>query len=279
MARKTGLRSLSSHFYFIFLPTHLLFAWSFYQHIVQPQAATWLFGSIIVWAVLSGLGIAIGYHRLLSHRSFQASIMLKRILASIGILAGQGSPIFWTSVHRGQHHPHSDTDRDPHSPLKGRFHAFLGWQFFFCADDFDPRYAIDLVRDPFLRKISQHYYWVFWIFTFLIASCSWSFFIYCYLPGLFVSVHQENIVNALCHVSTWGYRNFEVGDRSRNLWILGTVFFGQGFHNNHHAHPQRYNFGVHAWEIDFCRWIVPVLMWFDGGWRKASAVLIKEPSK
>jgi fatty-acid desaturase len=210
----------------------------------------------LFWALFSGFGIAIGYHRLLSHRAFVTSRFWERTLASFGILAGEGSPVSWVATHRGLHHPFADQEKDPHSPRHGFFHAYMGWQISVTKEDVNPRHAIDVVRDPFLRFISMRYYLVYWTVLAVFFAVSWRLALFAVVPAMVISLHQENIINSICHMPRFGYRNFNLKDDSTNIWPLGILFWGQGFHNNHHRFPRSYNFGVHWWEIDVCRWVV-----------------------
>lgn len=256
MSWAKNLSRLSSHFLIITLPTHILFGISIYLLTTTSKNFSYMYFVPVLWFLFSGLGIAIGYHRLLSHKSFQASTFMRRALSFLGVFACQGSPIFWTAIHRSQHHPFSDTEKDPHTPSKGFWFSYIGWQMFFSAKDFDPRHAIDLVKDPFLRRISTYYYQIFWAILLVIALVNWNFFIFALIPAMILSTHQENIVNSFCHTPAFGYRNFQHKDNSRNVWILGFLFFGQGYHNNHHAHPAKASFAHHWWEFDICPYII-----------------------
>lgn len=240
---------LSHNFMKVTLPVHCLFVLSLYfmpTHLSWFHVATWL----PLWTLISGLGIAVGYHRLLSHRSFQCSLWTRRILALLGSLAGQGSPAFWVATHRGLHHPYSDTDRDPHTPKKGAFHAFFGWQLRFSEKDFSIRHCTDIVRDPFLKALSLHYYKIYWLLLALMFLVDSGFFLFGLVPVLVFSIHQENLVNWLSHTPGFGYRNFEIDDQSNNHRIFAMITWGQALHNNHHKYPNRYNFSVKKGEID-----------------------------
>lgn len=227
-----------------------------------------LWGSLIFWFLFSGLGLAIGYHRLLSHSAFETSLWIKRSLAFLGLFAGQGAPVFWVATHRSLHHPFSDSTGDPHSPREGWFHSYIGWQFFFDRSRFNPRHAVDLLRDPFLKAISLYYHRIYWLFVALIFLFDWRLGFGSLIPGMILSYHQENIVNTFCHHPSFGYRRFETGDRSRNIWILGLLFWGQALHNNHHRYPKKWNFSACWWEIDPCIFIVPLIAKRERGSRK-----------
>ena len=240
------------------IPIHLLGIFWFVGLYYGP-ALNYILYIPIFWFCISCLGIAIGYHRLLSHRAFKTHPWVMRILSFLGLLGGQGSPIFWAAVHRSLHHPHSDKEKDAHSPQRGWFHSYMGWQFFFNKKRVNPRHTIDLIRDPYIRTMSHHYYLVYWMTVGLLYLMFPNLVLYTLIPATLVSIHQENLINVFGHSTAFGYRNFETNDYSTNNIILGWLFFGQGFHNNHHQYPQSYDFGYHWWEFDICSLIVPLL--------------------
>ncbi len=253
------MASWSENFKKLTIPMHLLFLLSLAGmpsgfRIYHPLI--W----VLVWFLVSGLGIAIGYHRLLSHKAFATDIWIKRLLAYFGCLAGQGSPIFWVATHRGLHHPYSDQEKDPHSPKKGWFHSFIGWQIYFSNRDFKIRYAADLLRDPYISFFSRYYYHIYWGTLGLLALASPSIFLFGFVPAAMWAIHQENIVNLLCHLGKVGYRNYDLPDDSSNIAWLGALTWGQSLHNNHHKFPRRYNFAIEPDEFDLCGLVVPVLM-------------------
>ncbi len=249
----------SENFRKITLPVHGLFVISIIfirDHFHWSHPLIWF----SMWFFISGLGVAIGYHRLLSHKAFTAPLFVKRLLAVLGCMAGQGSPIFWVATHRGRHHPHSDKKGDPHSPVHGRFHAFIGWQIHFSERDFSLRHATDLLRDPVVSFISRHYYLFYW-FTF--GAISWFFpesFLFGVIPGAIWNIHQENIVNLFCHLKGWGTRNFDLDDHSNNISWLALLTWGQALHNNHHKFPSHATFAHSKGEFDPCSLLIPFLV-------------------
>ena len=250
---------LSENFRKITIPIHLLFFCSLYLLFIKKVEGFNVIGFLIFWSIFSGLGIAIGYHRLLSHKSFKCKVFVKRALATFGLFAGQGSPIFWTATHRGLHHPYSDTKKDPHSPQNGFFHSFIGWQLSFGKKDFNIKHAIELVRDPYLKFISMQYHKIYWLFVVGSLLIDWKFALLTIIPAMILATHQENIVNTFCHLKKLGYRNFNTNDYSNNIWLFGIIFWGQGLHNNHHKYPRFWNFAVKWWEFDPCSLIIPLI--------------------
>ena len=213
----------------------------------------WLFGSI---------GICLGYHRLLTHRSLQVPQWLEYVIVTIGVLALQGGPIFWVSGHRLHHAYTEDNVKDPYSAKRGFWWSHIGWllykrQPFFYYESYK-KFAPDLDRHPYYRWL-ERYFWLFQIplGLLLYALGGWSFVIY----GIFVrSVLLWNstwLINSATHLR--GYRNFAVEDGSRNLWWVALLTYGEGWHNNHHAQPRVAQAGQRWWEIDATWWAIQVL--------------------
>lgn len=219
-------------------------------------------GVILLWALISGLGIAVGFHRVYSHRTHKLKPWLDAIVLLFGTLGGQGSSISWTAVHRGYHHPHSDTARDLHSPSKGFWSAFIGWYWNLTPDTINHKYAVDLLRKPLHVLLHKHYINFLW--TVVLALGLTDFFLGTstlplYLSALFISLLQDNLVNTLCHQPYLGYRNWRLKDNSNNFWPLGYFAWGQGWHENHHESPARFNFGRRWWELDPSLLFLPLL--------------------
>lgn len=213
----------------------------------------WLFGSI---------GICLGYHRLLTHRSFSVPKWLEYVITTIGTLALQGGPIFWVATHRMHHAYTEDEDKDPYSARRGFWWSHMLWLFYSRAEFFDyssyKKFAPDLDRDRYYRWLNHNYLLLQIPFGVLLYSLGgWSFVIY----GLFVrSVllwHSTWLINSASHLR--GYRNFSVADGSRNLWWAALLTYGEGWHNNHHAHPNVAKAGQRWWEIDMTWWAIQAL--------------------
>ncbi|MCF4968310.1 acyl-CoA desaturase [Nostoc sp. CMAA1605] len=213
----------------------------------------WLFGSI---------GICLGYHRLLSHKSFQVPKWLEYAIAFIGALALQGGPIFWVGGHR-QHHAHTeDIQLDPYSAKRGFWWSHMLWIFYpreeFFADEKYQKSAPDLARQPFYRWLDRYFLLLqIPLGLLLYALGGWSFVIY----GMFVRAvllwHCTWFVNSATHM--WGYRTFDADDNARNLWWVSIVTYGEGWHNNHHTYPHVAKAGFQWWEIDVTWWSIKLL--------------------
>lgn len=223
---------------------------------------TWkglLLAAVLSW-VTGGLGICLGYHRLLTHGSFRTYPVVRRCLALLGTLAGEGPPLTWSAVHR-KHHRFSDLEGDPHSPRHGAWWSHVLWLFprpgnLELRQTID-HYGKDLVKDPFLRLLEKTF--LLWhvalaLTLFCAGWLGWdwytgvSFLVYGMFLRLAYVLHSTWLVNSASHI--WGYRNYETRDNSRNLWWVGLLAYGEGWHNNHHAFPTRARHGCRWWELD-----------------------------
>jgi len=216
---------------------------------------------LIVGYVLCALGITIGYHRMLTHKGFEAPDWIRAFFLICGSMAFQGPALNWAATHI-QHHANSDEEEDPHSPLKSFFHAHVGW----ILDDFRPnveRYAGPLLRDKLVVFISKTF--VLWAFLGLLIPFLIGYAFgglsgggYALLWGgavrMFLNHHVTWAVNSVCH--TYGGREFVTTDQSRNNFVIGLLAMGEGWHNNHHAFPRSANHGMHWWQIDPSAYII-----------------------
>lgn len=221
------------------------------------------------------LAIGIGYHRLLTHRGFACHRWLRRMLTWTGAAALQGGPARWAAIHR-RHHRMTDQPGDPHSPLMGFLHAHVGWVM--CADAEDGSDYRELVpdvsgRDEWMRLLDNGI--LFTLPWFLTAA-------FCYVIGGWRSVlwgtvlrtlalwHFTWCINSVCHV--WGQRPNLTRDESRNVWWLGLLTLGEGWHNNHHARPAAAVHGWHWYEVDISGYVIRLLARLGLVWR-----VVREP--
>jgi len=213
------------------------FSWSVF---FTTLGLLWLTGHI---------GITLGFHRLLTHRSFKAPKWFEYFVTVCGCLAWQGSPIRWVGLHR-IHHRHSDQDEDPHTPNHGFFWAHMLWTLTKDEPTHKAYFAAqDLAKDPFHRWINKY----FWVPQILLVVAFW------FIGGLPLILwaiclrttlvyHTTWLVNSATH--TWGYKNYETGDRSTNLWWLALLTAGEGWHNNHHKFQTSAAHGLRWFELD-----------------------------
>jgi stearoyl-CoA desaturase (delta-9 desaturase) len=254
------VKELSPHFLKIILPLHLLciagVCFVFLKHKFDWH---YLLLTFTGWILICGYGIAIGYHRFFAHRSFKTYKWVERALAFLGCLGAQGSPIFWMSLHMSVHHPYSDKPEDIHSPTKGMWSSYLGWQMFLQKHTTPLKAGLYLASDPFYKFIHKNYYKVVWSTVLLVAAINPLWCLFGLIIPMVISMHQENLVNSLCHTPSLGYRNFATNDNSMNNILLGLFCFGQGWHNNHHAIPNKSNFGERWFEVDPSRPMIALI--------------------
>ena len=218
--------------------------------------------------LLTALGITIGYHRLLTHRSFATSKRVEYTFAVLGSMAVQGPVIGWVADHR-KHHAHTDRQGDPHSPhvghgrgaigvLRGLWHAHIGWLLTEQGRAERRRYAPDLCEDPGMRWINRHF--VSLVVTGLALPAMAGFLVTGTLLGaatgllwgglvrVFFVHHITWSVNSVCHFL--GTRRFAIDDESRNVFWLALPSLGEAWHHNHHAFPRSAVHGLRRWELD-----------------------------
>lgn len=225
---------------------------------VGAVAALFMFSwkSVAVAAALYWMaicfGIGMGYHRLLTHRSYKVPKFIEYFLTVCATLALEGGPIFWVATHR-IHHQKSDRDGDPHTPNDGGFWAHMGWIIFGEANHNNTeamsRYAPDLAKDRFHVWINNyHYVPMVVVGLALLAFGGWGMLMWGIFARVVVGLHATWLVNSATHM--WGKRRFPTRDDSRNNWWVALLTFGEGWHNNHHAHPTSARHGLAWYELD-----------------------------
>jgi stearoyl-CoA desaturase (Delta-9 desaturase) len=225
--------------------------------------AIWmLWNRLVGWrdiAILAGmyffttLGITLGYHRMLTHRSFETYAPIRFLLLVFGSMALQGPALYWASIHI-QHHANTDAEDDPHSPVEGFFHAHLGW--ILAGRDADPSvYGKWLLNDRLVLWVSNTFFlWAVLGFVIPYLLGGWTGVLWGGLVRVFLLNHVTWSVNSVCH--TFGSRMFDTPDRSTNQWLVGLLAFGEGWHNNHHAFPRSAFHGLRWWQFDLSALII-----------------------
>ncbi len=224
---------------------------------------------VLHWLTCS-IGICLAYHRCLSHRSLKLKAPAKFAATLCGVIAGEGGPLTWTSTHR-VHHGQSDQPGDPHSPLEaGGMWAHLYWMMLTSPkrkqELLFKHYVPDLTRDKmivFFEKTFPLWLWgtglallgLGWMFGGMSMGLSMLFWGLCF--RMTMAYHSTWFVNSATHL--WGYRNYETTDASRNLWWVAILSYGEGWHNNHHAHPRLARAGHKWWELDPTFWAISFL--------------------
>jgi stearoyl-CoA desaturase (delta-9 desaturase) len=223
---------------------------------------TWqrLTAMIVLYVLAINVGIGMCYHRLLTHRGYQTPKWLEYVMSICATLSLEGGPIFWVATHR-VHHQHSDHLGDPHTPREGGWWAHLGWivwgNALHAQTEALARYVPDLERDRFQLWLSRFHWLPINISAALLFGLGWLWGgwqngVGMLLWGVFLRVtiglHATWLVNSATHL--WGSRRFATRDDSRNNWWVALVTGGEGWHNNHHAHPVSARHGLAWYEID-----------------------------
>jgi stearoyl-CoA desaturase (delta-9 desaturase) len=234
------------------------------------------FAIMAIFYVVTGLGVTVGYHRLFTHRSFDAPAPVRVFFAIAGSMSVEGSVISWVAAHR-RHHAFSDKEGDPHSPhldegeglkgvLSGLWHAHMGWLF--SPEKTSPeRWAPDLHKNATMRKIDRQFpMWVAISFAapaligLLVTRSLWgaiTAFLWGSLVRIFMLHHVTWSINSICHF--YGRRPFQTTDYSTNNWALALISFGESWHNNHHAFPTSAVHGIGRWQFDFSAFVIATL--------------------
>lgn len=202
---------------------------------------------LLVMYSLVAFGVTVGYHRMLTHRSFKPHPVVKFLLLVLGSMAFEGAAIQWAATHI-KHHAVSDREGDPHSPVDGFVHAHLGWLFTHPQEDPNV-WARHLKTDPIIMFVSKTFLlWGALSLVIPFAIGGWQGLIWGGLVRMFLTHHVTWSVNSVCH--TFGKRPYATNDASRNEWIVGLLAFGEGWHNNHHAFPRSAFHGLTWWQVD-----------------------------
>jgi fatty-acid desaturase len=215
---------------------------------------TWkaFFVAIALWWIAGGVGIGMGYHRLLTHRGYKTPKWVEYVLTVCGTLTLEGGPIFWVAIHR-MHHQNTDKEGDPHSPQDGGLWSHVGW--ILTGQSIHDDSAVLLPFVPDLRKDKFHV-WIsewHWIPMTVLGGAlllfgGWPFLMWGIFFRTVLGLHSTWLVNSATHM--WGSRRFPTGDTSRNSFWVALLTFGEGWHNNHHAHPQSSRHGLAWYEFD-----------------------------
>ena len=243
---------------------------------------------LVVFALVylaTGLGVTVGFHRMLTHRAFETYRPVKYAFAVLGSMSVQGDVIGWVADHR-KHHAFADEEGDPHSPhvghgegwlasLRGLWHAHVGWLFVTHSSSDAKRFAPDLREDPGMRWISRHFLWLVAaslalpaLLGFLLSGFEVAGALTGLLWGGFVRIffvhHVTWSINSICHF--FGRRRFETDDESTNVFWLALPTLGESWHHNHHAFPRSATHGLRWWEIDVSGMIIRAMQRLGLAW-------------
>jgi sn-1 stearoyl-lipid 9-desaturase len=217
--------------------------------------------AIALWWISASLGVGMGFHRQLTHRSYKTPKLVEYFLTFCGTLALEGGHILWVVTHR-IHHAHTDVPGDPHTPRDGGWWSHIGWMLTAPAQQYEPsvveHYAPELVKDGFHVWLNR-LYWVPLVLLGigLLVFGGWPYLMWGIFFRVTFNLHATWLVNSATHM--WGSRRFLTHDDSRNNWWVALLTFGEGWHNNHHAHPTSARHGLAWYEIDVNWWGIRVM--------------------
>lgn len=218
--------------------------------------------TLLFWWISGSLGIGMGFHRLLTHRGYKTPKLVEYFLTFCGTLALEGGAINWVVTHR-IHHAHTEVQgHDPHTPRDGRWWAHMGWILRGTGQQHEEavmwRYAPDLMKDPVHVWLNRLYFVpLVALGLALLAWGGWGVMMWGIFLRVTVGLHATWLVNSATHL--WGSRRFETTDDSTNSFWVAMMTFGEGWHNNHHAHPRAARHGVAWYEIDLNWWGIRAL--------------------
>ena len=231
-------------------------------------------GILAVTYTLFGLGVTVGYHRLLTHRAFKTHHGVEYGWAILGSMGLQGGVLDWVADHR-KHHAHTDQEGDPHSPhvghghgLRGLWHAHTGWLFETHGQADWKKYARDLYEDRGMRRISKAFPWLA-LGSLLLPTLAgfalhgWTAegalrgYVWGGLVRIFLVHHVTWSVNSICHF--FGSRRFDIEDQSTNVAWLAIPSLGESWHHNHHAFPRSAAHGLRWYEVDVTAYVIRLM--------------------
>ena len=236
--------------------------------------------AILLHWLCGGLGICVGYHRMLTHRSFQCPKPLEYIFATLGALSLQGAPIEWVTHHR-QHHQFSDQAGDPHSARNMFWWSHMLWITWVHSDRglqdvVERRYVPDLLKQPYYRFLAWgHVPIAILLSGVLYLLGGWPFVVWGVFVRVVATYHCTFLVNSASH--TFGYRTYDTNDLSTNCWWVALLSYGEGWHNNHHAYPTSARHGFTKWEIDPSWWFIRGMEKMGLAWDLSLPVHSKKP--
>jgi len=223
---------------------------------------TWLDWTLFgVLYVITGLGITVGYHRLISHRSFECHPWLKMALLIAGGWALQNTAIKWSADHV-RHHAKVDQEADPYNAMKGFWYSHVGWLF--INDPYaNDKYESQFRKDPLLLW-QERYYVPIVLSGFVLPLVAgflhggWREAIGCFLLAgvgrMFLVLNSTFCINSVCHL--WGNQPHSQANSSRDSWWVSLVTFGEGYHNYHHSYQRDYRNGPKWYNFDPSKWLI-----------------------
>tara|TARA_R110000782_G_scaffold266962_1_gene361863 strand:+ start:1927 stop:2688 length:762 start_codon:yes stop_codon:yes gene_type:complete len=233
---------------------HLLFAVGIAYVVMTGEYSYALVGLLSYWG-LGVLGINIGYHRLLAHRSFSTYPIVEKVLSVIGVITSVGSPLAWVTLHR-MHHKTTETAADPHSPyLLGNFRAWFG---FWNITHLDLSLSKDIRKDKFQKRLHKYYFEIILVYCVALAMIDPMLIIFAYCIPACLCLHSSSAIIVIAHRQ--GYKTHDLGiDEARNSWVASLITLGEGWHNNHHHNPRAWSNQEKWWELDPNAWLIKLI--------------------
>jgi len=244
LSKKIRYLQLLNHILFLIGIAYVFYTGNFYL----------LVGSVVVFYIITVLGINIGLHRYLTHKSFKTSDIVEKILLFCGVLCLVGTPLTW-SVSHINHHANPDREGDPYSP-----HRIKIWDYLMTR--FEPvkhtRLGMrELMSNKNVMFFHNHYLKIILAYCLILAVINPVLIIFLWSIPALLSLYGILITNILCHIN--GYRNFDTKDESRNNIFVSILTLGEGWHNNHHADPKNWNTKRKWWELDPTAFIIRLI--------------------
>lgn len=239
------------------IPMQFVGIYAIYSISVGGAPEWWWIATLIGYICMKMLGISAGYHRLFCHNGYKVNTLTKRLILWFAIIAGQGGPIYWISIHRGYHHRHPDTDKDAHSPRHGFWHSYILWMF--KMKKVSIRSVRNLLKDTDMVFAHKHYIKIFWISHLLVALINFQLWLYLMGFSAFITLHSFLIQTSVTHIKWTGYRSYNTKDNSVNVPWLFPFILGEAWHNNHHRDSINPNFGRKWWELDPTFWLIKLI--------------------
>lgn len=231
------------------------------------HALTWVLFGVLMMA--TGLGITVGYHRLMSHRTFKGNAFVRMIFLLLGGAAFEGSAREWCSAHR-KHHRFVDTDKDPYNIKKGFWHAHMGWVIF-KSDQSDESGIPDLLRDPVVIFQNRFYVPLAIVVSFILPTLLatlwgdlWGGLFIAGFLRMVINLQFTFLINSYAHY--FGKQMYSDATTARDSWVLALLTYGEGFHSYHHAFESDYRNGVRPYHYDPAKWVISLLSKIGWAW-------------
>jgi stearoyl-CoA desaturase (delta-9 desaturase) len=227
----------------------------------------WAWAFFGIFLVLNGIGIGSGYHRLWSHRTYEAHPVLKWFLAVMGGMALQNSIIVWSARHRIHHRDVDDNDKDPYSIGRGFWFAHIGWMLRdYPSGEVDYSVVRDLQRDPVAAWQHKWYWTLVWttnagvpLLLGWLTGDVLGVFLLAGVLRLVISHHVTFFINSLAHM--WGRQPYTDENSARDHHLIALLTYGEGYHNYHHMFQSDYRCGIRWWQLDINKWFISVCAW------------------